>query len=155
MPAGYVVCIRRANRAKPRVKAKLHVNGLTQHQEALDFVPHAEPDEEARARGLISVCAGQSLCGAPRRNRTGDPILTMDVRVVHDPSQDLTCHTTTLVRGNVEGRVVRRREVTCSAVSGKSLARAPCVIVIGTNAGAIVSAALDRLRLGTSGALLS
>jgi hypothetical protein len=29
------------------------------------------------------------------------------------------------------------------------------VIVLGTNAGAIVSAALDRLRLGTSGALLS
>jgi hypothetical protein len=25
-----------------------------------------------------SVPAGQSLCGAPRRNRTGDPILTMD-----------------------------------------------------------------------------
>jgi hypothetical protein len=25
-----------------------------------------------------SVSAGQSLCGAPRRNRTGDPILTMD-----------------------------------------------------------------------------
>jgi Phosphatidylethanolamine-binding protein len=27
---------------------------------------------------LTSVCAGQSLCGAPRRNRTGDPILTME-----------------------------------------------------------------------------
>jgi hypothetical protein len=29
------------------------------------------------------------------------------------------------------------------------------MIVLGTNAGAIVSAAHDRLRLGTSGALLS
>jgi hypothetical protein len=25
-----------------------------------------------------SICAGQSRCGAPRRNRTGDPILTME-----------------------------------------------------------------------------
>jgi hypothetical protein len=25
-----------------------------------------------------SVCAGQGRCGAPRRNRTGDPILTME-----------------------------------------------------------------------------
>jgi hypothetical protein len=33
-----------------------------------------------------SVCAGQRLCGAPRRNRTGDPILTMDRR----PSAVLT-----------------------------------------------------------------
>jgi hypothetical protein len=30
---------------------------------------------------------------------------------------------------------VRRRQVTCSAVSGKPLARTPCVIVLGTNAG--------------------
>jgi hypothetical protein len=29
---------------------------------------------------LTSVCAGQPGCGAPRRNRTGDPILTMDRR---------------------------------------------------------------------------
>jgi len=29
-------------------------------------------------RRPTSVCAGQSLCGAPRRNRTGDPILTME-----------------------------------------------------------------------------
>jgi hypothetical protein len=28
-----------------------------------------------------SVSAGQHLCGAPRRNRTGDPILTMDLAV--------------------------------------------------------------------------
>jgi len=31
------------------------------------------PDTE-----LTSVCAGQPWCGAPRRNRTGDPILTME-----------------------------------------------------------------------------
>jgi hypothetical protein len=34
--------------------------------------------QQARGRRLIGVSAGQSLCGAPRRNRTGDPILTMD-----------------------------------------------------------------------------
>jgi hypothetical protein len=33
---------------------------------------------EARSRRLIAVAAGQSLCGAPRRNRTGDPIPTMN-----------------------------------------------------------------------------
>jgi hypothetical protein len=31
------------------------------------------PDAE-----LTSISAGQRLCGAPRRNRTGDPILTME-----------------------------------------------------------------------------
>ena len=30
-------------------------------------------------RSLINICAGQGLCGAPRRTRTDDPILTMDV----------------------------------------------------------------------------
>jgi hypothetical protein len=29
-------------------------------------------------RRLTGISAGESLCGAPRRNRTGDPILTMD-----------------------------------------------------------------------------
>jgi hypothetical protein len=30
-------------------------------------------------RRLTGVSAGQSLCGAPRRNRTGDPILTVNL----------------------------------------------------------------------------
>jgi hypothetical protein len=34
--------------------------------------------------------AGQPLYGAPRRNRTGDPILTIDARVVHKPMQHPT-----------------------------------------------------------------
>ena len=34
------------------------------------------------------------------------------------------------VKGAVEGWVVGRRQVTCSAVSGKSLAKAPCAIVV-------------------------
>src|SRR5215216_2394046 len=34
-------------------------------------------DDSANAT-TTSACAGQSLCGAPRRNRTGDPILTME-----------------------------------------------------------------------------
>ena len=33
--------------------------------------------EPARETELTSVSAGQPVCGAPRRNRTGDPILTM------------------------------------------------------------------------------
>jgi hypothetical protein len=63
-------------------------------------------------------------------------------------------HATELVKGAAEGWVVGRREVTCSAVSGKSLARVPAGSSFA-NAGATVSAALDHLRLGTSGALLS
>jgi hypothetical protein len=35
-----------------------------------------DPYPDAR---LTRIYAGQGLCGAPRRNRTGDPILTMDV----------------------------------------------------------------------------
>jgi hypothetical protein len=31
----------------------------------------------------------QDLCGAPRRNRTGDPILTIDAQVVHNALQHL------------------------------------------------------------------
>ena len=34
-------------------------------------------------RPLTSVCAGQPMFGAPRRNRTGDPFLTMDRRRGH------------------------------------------------------------------------
>src|SRR5512132_2968597 len=36
------------------------------------------PPEPARNVKMISVCAGHRLGGAPRRNRTGDPILTME-----------------------------------------------------------------------------
>jgi hypothetical protein len=63
-------------------------------------------------------------------------------------------HATEQVKGAAEGWVVGRRQVTCSAVSGKSLARVPAWSSFA-NAGATVSAALDHLRLGTSGALLS
>jgi hypothetical protein len=44
--------------------------------------PHSYTDVigyNGSGRQMTSVPAGQSLCGAPRRNRTGDPILTMDV----------------------------------------------------------------------------
>jgi hypothetical protein len=43
--------------------------------------PHSNTDvvgHNGCGRRHSSVSAGQSLCGAPRRNRTGDPILTMD-----------------------------------------------------------------------------
>jgi hypothetical protein len=38
----------------------------------------APPAEPALVAKMISVCAGPRLGGAPRRNRTGDPILTME-----------------------------------------------------------------------------
>jgi hypothetical protein len=53
------------------------------------FASHSNADavvDNGSGRRLTSVSAGQSLCGAPRRNRTGDPILTMDRR----PSAVLT-----------------------------------------------------------------
>ncbi len=34
--------------------------------------------QTGRNRRLTSVSAGQSVCGAPRRNRTADTILTID-----------------------------------------------------------------------------
>jgi hypothetical protein len=71
-------------------------------------------------RPELLVCGG-----APRRIRTGDPILTIDAPVVHEAMQPSPTHATAQVRGASEGWVVGRREVTCSAVSGKSLARAP------------------------------
>ena len=47
----------------------------------------APPIRQAR----YDTWPGLLVCGgAPRRNRTGDPILTIDARGVHDPSQDLT-----------------------------------------------------------------
>jgi hypothetical protein len=40
----------------------------------------ASPVHRRRTRTMTSVCAGHRLGGAPRRNRTGDPILTMNRR---------------------------------------------------------------------------
>ena len=37
-----------------------------------------QPSKRTPNADLTSVYAGQCLCGAPRRNRTGDPILTME-----------------------------------------------------------------------------
>jgi hypothetical protein len=54
---------------------------------ALTFRSHSTADVagcNGLGRRLTGVCAGQGVCGAPRRNRTGDPILTMDARVVHN-----------------------------------------------------------------------
>jgi hypothetical protein len=47
------------------------------------FASHSNADavaDNGSGRRRTSVCAGQNLCRAPRRNRTGDPILTMDWR---------------------------------------------------------------------------
>jgi hypothetical protein len=45
--------------------------------------------ERGWKRKLTSVPAGQNLCGAPRRNRTADTILTIDAPEVHDAVQHL------------------------------------------------------------------
>ena len=63
-------------------------------------------------------------------------------------------HATEQVKGAAEGWVVGRRQVTRSAVSGKSLARAPSGVVYGTNTGAIPRNPRPPAT-GTSGALLS
>jgi hypothetical protein len=66
----------------PRPKALLSraISALTA---ADPWCPHSDTEvvgsNGSRPR-LTGVCTGQSLCGAPRRNRTGDPILTMDRR---------------------------------------------------------------------------
>src|SRR5512132_3825049 len=44
------------------------------------FASHSNGDAAGHngpGRQLTSISAGQGLCGAPRRNRTADPILTM------------------------------------------------------------------------------
>jgi hypothetical protein len=69
------------------------------------------------------------------------------------PCRTSRAHTTTLVRGAVEGWVVGRRQVPRSTVSGKSLARAPSGVVWpGMNAD---PGGPRPPATGTSGALLS
>ena len=106
-----------------------------------------------------SVCAGQRLCGAPRRNRTGDPILTIDVPVVHNAVQDLPLHVSAQVKGPAEGWVEGQYEAACSAVTGKSLARTlhgrPMAQALAPSSGSLDrtqthpwrSAVLRRLRV--------
>jgi hypothetical protein len=76
------------------------------------------------------------------------PCMPLMLGYFTSPCATSPTHATEQVKGAAEGWVVGRRQVTCSAVSGKSLARAPCVVVFGTNAGAVVPAARDHLRLG-------
>jgi hypothetical protein len=63
-------------------------HALVQRHPNLDrtgVAPSTSPDAEP-----TSVPAGQRLYGAPRRNRAGDPILTIDARVVHVTAQHFT-----------------------------------------------------------------
>ena len=83
----YVLCIRYATKGdraqRTSERAKFLVRGIALDCEALGTsqrIPKRdEVSENHPERQLTSVSTGQSLCGAPRRNRTGDPILTMDV----------------------------------------------------------------------------
>jgi hypothetical protein len=81
----YVVSIRGANRVEPPVAAKLQVRWLIRHRQALDPERDKGSDSSA-ATGLTSVSTGQPGDGAPRRNRTGDVILTMDRSLTAVPS---------------------------------------------------------------------
>ena len=60
---------------------------------------------------------------SPRRNRTGDPILTIDVPVVHNTLRHRACPHDRAGERRINGSVVGRDEVACSTVSGKFLAR--------------------------------
>ena len=59
----------------------------------------------------------------PRRNRTGDPILTIDAPGVHAAVQRLTRPHDRAGKRGAEVRVVRKDEAACGGVSGKFLAR--------------------------------
>jgi hypothetical protein len=89
---------------------------------------------EARSHlGRVLTAVGRSSVHqeTPVRplHRTTGPTLTIDAPGVRNAPQHLmSSHTTAQVRGTVKGCVVRRREVTRSTVSGKSLAR-PCVVI--------------------------
>jgi hypothetical protein len=56
------------------------------------FASHSTTDvvgHNGSGRRLTGIPAGESLCGAPRQNRTGDPILTIDAPGVHNAMQHL------------------------------------------------------------------
>jgi hypothetical protein len=63
---------------RPTVLLSRAIRALTARR---PFASHSTTDvagSSGSGRRPTSVFAGQSWCGAPRRNRTGDPILTMD-----------------------------------------------------------------------------
>jgi hypothetical protein len=75
-----------ADTPSPKVLLSRAISAMTARR---PFASHSAADVvgcNGSGRRLTSVCAGQSVCGAPRRNRTGDPILTMD----RQPSAVLT-----------------------------------------------------------------
>ena len=99
-----------------------------------------------KTRPELLVCGG-----APRRNRTGDPILTIDAPVVHTASQDL------LSPHNHAGEK-RCRGLRCWAgrgcvwrsfwqISGTASWNLDMVVSNRIHAGAIVPSALDHKRL--------
>src|SRR5215207_6668980 len=69
-------------------------------------------------RPELLVCGG-----APRRNRTGDPILTIDARGFTTPCDTSDPHTSAQVRSAVGGSCRGRGEVAWGVVSGKFLVR--------------------------------
>jgi hypothetical protein len=67
-------------RSKERTRGLRGGWSMTRNVGEVRWSPSGTPDgPTAQRRKLTSVSAGQCLGGAPRRNRTADTILTMDV----------------------------------------------------------------------------
>jgi hypothetical protein len=89
----YPSCTLGAMAEETAERAKLLLRGLSPHRQAWTLTAHPNAygvGPTILKQPLTSVCAGRRLCGAPRRNRTGDPILTIDARGVHAAMQHLT-----------------------------------------------------------------
>jgi hypothetical protein len=108
------------------------------------------PDAE-----LTSVSAGQPWCRPPAGIEPATPSLPSMRQGFTTPHSASRPHTTTQVRGAAEDRVVGRREAAHSAVSGKSLARAPGWSSMGTNADANRPSSPRPQATGSSDATLS
>jgi len=113
-------------------------------REVLSVPVNRPGTERLRAFALVSGCVEP-----PAGIEPATPSLPSMRGWFTTPHSASRPHTTAQVRGAVEGCVMGQSEVARSAVSGKSLARAPGWSSMGTNADAIVPVALDRKRLAT------
>ena len=87
--------------------------------------PRASCRDLQRPAGKMRSMTSEPQRGNSLTGRTGvTPSLPSMRGAFTTPRRTSRAHTTTLVRGGVEGRVVGRRKAARSAVSGKSLARA-------------------------------
>jgi hypothetical protein len=81
------------------------------------------PPKPAPSAKMTSANAGHPVGGAPRRNPTADPILTIDAPRVRNALQHPTTPHDRAGENRCRGLRRGRGEVACGAASGKSLAR--------------------------------